>query len=100
MSGGVAHVLDEDGKFAAERCNHEMVDLESFADPGADPAEEALVRGLIERHAMLTGSARARMIVENWNRYRARFVKVMPLEYRKVLAAAAATARSAPAAHA
>jgi glutamate synthase (ferredoxin) len=100
MSGGVAHVLDEDGKFAAERCNREMVALESFVDAGVDPGEEALVRGLVERHALLTGSARAKNILENWNRYRGKFVKVMPLDYRRALAAAAATARTAPGAHA
>ncbi|HEX5000598.1 MAG TPA: glutamate synthase-related protein, partial [Terriglobia bacterium] len=99
MSGGVAHVLDEDGKFAAERCNREMVDLESFTDAGADPSEEALVRALIERHAELTGSSRARAIIESWARYREKFVKVMPFEYRRVLAAAAARRSAAPVAH-
>jgi glutamate synthase domain-containing protein 3 len=87
MSGGVAYVLDEDGSFH-HRCNLDMVDLESFADI----EEEAFVRTLVERHATLTGSTRARTIVENWDSYRTQFVKIMPLEYRRVLEAAAAAA--------
>jgi glutamate synthase (ferredoxin) len=85
MSGGIAYVLDEDGDFP-ERCNAEMVDLESFADAH----EEHLVRGLIERHREQTGSARAARILDNWKLYRDRFRKVMPREYRRVLEAAAA----------
>jgi glutamate synthase (ferredoxin) len=85
MSGGVAYVLDELGDFD-QRCNFEMVDVESFADS----AEEESVRRLIEKHAKLTGSTRAAKILSDWNLYRDRFKKVMPLEYRRVLEAAAA----------
>ncbi len=80
MSGGIAYVIDEDGDFA-QRCNLEMVDLESFTDD----QEEQSVRELIERHAKLTGSRRAVEVLENWQVYRERFQKVMPLEYRRVL---------------
>jgi hypothetical protein len=58
MSGGIAYVLDQDGDFA-ERCNMGMVDLEPFEDA----EEEHLVHSLIEEHAKLTGSARARTVV-------------------------------------
>jgi glutamate synthase (ferredoxin) len=73
MSGGIAYVLDELGDFD-QRCNFEMVDVESFADF----AEEESVRRLIER------------ILNDWVLYRDKFRKVMPLEYRRVLEAAAA----------
>jgi glutamate synthase (ferredoxin) len=85
MSGGIAYVLDEHGDFD-QRCNFEMVDVESFADA----AEEKSIRGLIERHRKLTGSARAAKIIKEWNLYRDKFRKIMPLEYRRVLEAAAA----------
>jgi glutamate synthase (NADPH) large chain len=85
MSGGIAYVLDEDNDFD-QRCNFEMVDLESFADT----AEEQSVRGVIERHAKLTGSSRATRILKEWKLYRDKFRKVMPLEYRRVLEAGAA----------
>ena len=81
MSGGVAYVLDEDGDFA-QRCNLQMVDLEAIEDDG----EEQFVRDLIARHAELTGSTRAQAILEDWKQYRGKLIKVMPLEYRRVLA--------------
>jgi len=82
MSGGIAYVLDEDGDFE-QRCNLGMVALESFAD--AD--EEKTVRGLIEKHAQITGSTRAAKILKDWKLYRDKFRKVMPLEYRRALEA-------------
>ena len=63
MSGGVAYVLDEEGDFA-QRCNLEMVDLESFADAAK---RNAMSRTLIERHARLTGSTRAQEILDEWH---------------------------------
>ncbi|HXP12945.1 MAG TPA: glutamate synthase-related protein, partial [Stellaceae bacterium] len=98
MSGGVAYVYDERGDFAA-RCNTGMVEIEELSgeDGPVDadqPIEFAyslrendvkLLRRLIERHARLTGSPRARAILESWGSARARFVKVMPLEYRRAL---------------
>jgi glutamate synthase (ferredoxin) len=83
MSGGIAYVLNTEGDFA-ERCNLDMVELESFADA----REEHLVYGLIETHHRLTGSVRALQIIENWNQYRDAVIKVMPVEYRRVLEAA------------
>ncbi|MCK6565725.1 MAG: glutamate synthase large subunit [Dehalococcoidia bacterium] len=81
MSGGVAFVLDREGDFR-NRCNLEMVSLE----PLADPEDLELVHGLIERHREYTGSTVARAILEDWQTTSARFVKVMPNDYRRVLA--------------
>jgi glutamate synthase (ferredoxin) len=80
MSGGVAYVVDDNSDFA-QRCNLQMVDLEKLEDP----EEEAFVRGLITRHLEFTNSARAQVILNNWTHYREKFVKVMPLDYRRVL---------------
>jgi glutamate synthase (ferredoxin) len=85
MSGGIAYVLNLDGDFA-ERCNLDMVELETFEDA----KEEHLVHSLIEEHSRLTGSIRARQIVDEWSRFREIMVKVMPIEYRKVLEASGA----------
>jgi glutamate synthase (NADPH/NADH) large chain len=108
MSGGVAYVLDENGVFA-DHCNQAMVELEPIADE--DAAIEALenrggdleahgvvdimhnmtqgdaqrLRTLIERHAQYTGSPRGKEILADWEGYRAKFVKVMPTEYRRAL---------------
>ncbi|MCX7627907.1 MAG: glutamate synthase large subunit [Methylophilaceae bacterium] len=101
MSGGVAYVLDEDGMFA-KRCNLSMVSLEKVesADKCRDTAgehfgqpDEITLKGLIERHAALTGSTRAKAILADWNNARSKFVKVLPHEYKRVLEARAAAAR-------
>jgi glutamate synthase (NADPH) large chain len=81
MSGGIAYVIDEEGDFA-QRCNLQMVDLETLEDA----KEETIVRDLIERHAHFTSSTRARTILEDWMSYREKLVKIMPLDYRRVLA--------------
>jgi glutamate synthase (NADPH/NADH) large chain len=108
MSGGIAYVLDEDKTFA-KRCNLSMVDLEPVEeeeelnerlhhhggdletkgriDVGGDLSrhdEERLMQ-LITNHHGYTGSTRAKHILDNWADYRTRFVKVMPVEYRRAL---------------
>jgi len=108
MSGGVAYVLDHNGTFR-DRCNMAMVDLEPI--PEEDQALEALdhqggdlethgkvdirsdmtrydalrLRSLIEKHLRYTGSSVASTILENWSQYLPRFVKVMPVDYRRAL---------------
>ena len=81
MSGGVAYVFDERGNFAEERCNLGSVDLESI--DGSKDAQ--IVRELIIRHLELTGSRRAKWILENWAETLPRFIKVFPHEYKRVL---------------
>jgi glutamate synthase (ferredoxin) len=81
MSGGIAYVLDEDGDFAS-RCNTETADLEPL-----DDGDKSTVRIMIEEHAELTGSARAAMVLINWEGNANRFVKVMPRDYKRVLQA-------------
>ena len=80
MSGGIAYVYDRDNRFKG-RCNPELVDLEELDDTGADE-----VKLLIAEHAQRTGSLRARNILASWERERQRFVKVMPRDYKRVLA--------------
>jgi glutamate synthase domain-containing protein 3 len=81
MSGGLAFVLDENGEFASRLCNRSGVDL----DPVIDPKDVDLLHKQILRHAELTGSPRARWILENWYAMLPRFVKVFPHEYKRVL---------------
>ena len=42
---------------------------------------------LIENHRHYTGSERAKAVIENWANYLPKFVKVMPVEYRKAMEA-------------
>jgi glutamate synthase domain-containing protein 3 len=80
MSGGIAYVLDEMQLFDT-RCNLDMVDLEYVWQQD----DREVLRTLIERHFKLTASRRAANIIENWNQMVGRFVKVMPIDYRKSL---------------
>ena len=81
MSGGIAYVFDERGDFAEKRCNVASIDLE----PLSDPADMQLVYDLVTRHLELTGSRRARWLLDNWLEVLPRFVKVFPHEYKRVL---------------
>jgi glutamate synthase domain-containing protein 3 len=80
MSGGIAYIYDEDGSFPAN-CNTEMVQI----CPLDDPEEMAEVRELIRRHGLTTGSDRSMRIVDHWDDHVAKFVKVFPNDYRRVL---------------
>jgi glutamate synthase (ferredoxin) len=81
MSGGVAYVLDEPGKFAGN-VNRQMVGLEKVTDA----AEAAVVRAMIERHFVATNSVRARQVLDAWEQKLPLFVKVMPKDYQRMLA--------------
>jgi glutamate synthase (NADPH/NADH) large chain len=108
MSGGIAYVLDEDGSFAG-RCNLAMVELEPVPEedelleklhhhggdiefhgrvdvsPDMTTHDEERLLTLIRNHQRYTGSTRARHIMEHWGDYRPKFVKVMPVEYRRAI---------------
>ncbi|MDF1527717.1 MAG: glutamate synthase-related protein, partial [Sedimenticola sp.] len=108
MSGGIAYVLDEEGSFE-QRCNLSMVELEPIRDE--DDALEALdhqggdletkgrvdvshdmtrfdsirLKQLIQSHLHYTNSSVAQKILDNWTDYLPKFVKVMPVDYRRAL---------------
>jgi glutamate synthase domain-containing protein 2/glutamate synthase domain-containing protein 1/glutamate synthase domain-containing protein 3 len=81
MSGGVAYALDVDSQFE-RRCNKGMVELEPL-----DDADLKTVHDLVRKHYDLTESKLAWRVLSGWKEYGKKFVKVMPVEYRKVLAA-------------
>jgi glutamate synthase (NADPH/NADH) large chain len=82
MSGGIAYVLDPEQTFA-ERCNTEMVELESVIEAG-DITE---LKTLIENHLRYTGSEVAARVLDDWESSLGKFVKVMPTDYKRVLEA-------------
>ena len=81
MSGGFAWVLDEDGRFAS-RCNLDGLELATPSDDDADA-----VHALIEEHVALTRSVKGKSVLSAWSSARAKLVKVVPVEYARVLAA-------------
>lgn len=80
MSGGVAYVLDKD-KDLHKQCNSETFELE----PVEDAADIAELKNLISRHLQYTDSTVARDILDDWDTSLAQFVKVMPIDYKRVL---------------
>lgn len=80
MSGGIAYVYDPAELFDT-RCNLDMVDLEGLWDS----ADQKNLKRLIEAHLLYTGSKTALGILDDWEAKYPQFVKVVPLEYRKVL---------------
>lgn len=82
MSGGIAYILDVDGTFPT-RCNMQMVALEKLESP-----EEIFeVRKAIERYALYTKSKHGENIIQLWDDMAPKFVKVMPKDYKRALAA-------------
>ncbi|MEX2559679.1 MAG: glutamate synthase-related protein, partial [Pirellulales bacterium] len=82
MSGGIAYVLDEQGRFP-NLVNREMVELEDLSDP--DDQERVLE--LVRKHVEHTASVPGRYVLDNWPRLIPSFVKVMPTDYKRALAA-------------
>ncbi|MDR1930751.1 MAG: glutamate synthase large subunit [Treponema sp.] len=80
MSGGIAYVLDTDGGFRYF-LNKGMVELS-----GLDNEEdEHFVKDTVSRHVYWTNSAYAKNILDNWGEYKLKFIKVLPVEYKRAL---------------
>jgi len=80
MSGGIAYVWDSTGSFRP-KVNMEMVELEPLDDRDLE-----YVRGRIEKHVEYTDSSRGREILANWVVEQSKFVKVMPVDYKRAIA--------------
>lgn len=90
MSGGVAFVLNELDKFQS-RCNLGMVELE----PVVSDEDKRQLHEMITSHFLYTGSRNAKRILDGWEAILPKFVKVMPIDYKRVLAERKAAAAKA-----
>jgi glutamate synthase domain-containing protein 2/glutamate synthase domain-containing protein 1/glutamate synthase domain-containing protein 3 len=79
MSGGIAYIYDVEGDFA-DKCNMDMVQLETLLEADADT-----VRELLLNHYRYTKSSVAKEVLDDFSNKMRRFVKVMPLEYKHIL---------------
>lgn len=84
MSGGIAYVYDADADFKY-KYNADMVDLEKLTE-----SDLALINNLLYNHHKYTGSVKARKILDKLSKEIGKFVKVMPIEYKRILAGAKA----------
>jgi glutamate synthase (NADPH) large chain len=80
MSGGVAFVLDDQGKFET-CCNTGMAELEAVVTK----EDKQLLHDLITKHFMYTGSRKAKQVLDAFDATIPKFVKVMPVDYKRVL---------------
>ena len=80
MSGGIAYVLDNDGNLEYF-CNKGMIEL----GPVGDKDDLVELQQMIYNHHLYTRSELAEKILVNWEEYLPKFMKVIPLEYKKVL---------------
>ncbi|MDE0841009.1 MAG: hypothetical protein OSA42_02330, partial [Porticoccaceae bacterium] len=87
MSGGIAYVWDKLGSFP-KMCNTGTFKLETLEQP--DDVEE--LKKMLRNHLLYTGSAVAEHILTHWQTEQLRFVKVMPIDYKRVLQEMAASA--------
>ncbi len=78
MSGGVAYILDEDGTFSS-KCNFEMVSAEELGE-----GDIRLLKEMIKKHTDHTGSPKGIRILNNWEKYEGRFVKVINQQYKAI----------------
>jgi glutamate synthase (NADPH/NADH) large chain/glutamate synthase (ferredoxin) len=92
MSGGIAYVYDEHGAFG-RTCNQSMVELQKVVSP----EDRRELRGLIREHIRHTSSKRARKIIGAWRAELPKFIKVMPIEYKRALEEKRAAAAAKPA---
>ena len=80
MSGGIAYVLDEHQLFDT-LCNLDLVDIE----PVLQPDDTQRLHAMISAHHKWTGSLRAKQILDRWRDMPGKFVKVVPIDYRRAL---------------
>ncbi len=84
MSGGVAYVYTDNPEELRVNCNLELVDLVPLAEVD-DPDYVAELKELVEKHHIYTGSKPAKAIIEDWDTESAKFVQVMPRDYKRAL---------------
>ncbi len=76
MSGGIAFVHD----IAPQRVNMDMVAVEPLG-----PDDQDWLTGILRRHVEETGSTVAQDLLDQGSAGLARFAKIMPTDYRKIL---------------
>jgi len=80
MSGGIAYVLDLDGDFEYF-CNKGMVELSQIRDFD----DQDFIIEMLKKHIHYTDSVVAKDIINRWYEYIPKFVKILPLEYKRAL---------------
>jgi glutamate synthase (NADPH) large chain len=80
MSGGIAYVLNLDGSFNYF-CNHDMVEL----TPAIGLEDQKYIKQQLLNHIHYTESSLAQSILDQWYKFMPKFIKVLPLDYKRML---------------
>lgn len=80
MSGGVAYIYDKNGDFNS-KCNTKMITMEGISDK-----DKSVIESMLRKHINYTGSETASEIIENFDKELGHFIKVIPDDYKKVIA--------------
>lgn len=79
MSGGIAYLYDQDANFK-KRCNPDMIEIQSLKEEDRD-----VVYNLVYNHFKYTASPKAKQIIGALSRELKKFIRVIPLEYKRIL---------------
>ncbi|MBP5194357.1 MAG: glutamate synthase subunit alpha, partial [Lachnospiraceae bacterium] len=80
MSGGIAYVLDEGNKLY-RNLNKQLVSMRSVESK----EDIERLKGIIEKHALATGSKKAKEILDDFDSYIGSFKKIIPVDYQKIM---------------
>ena len=81
MSGGIAYIYDKDNSLK-QRINRGMVDL----DKVETDKESDEIKTMVENYIKYTDSKEAKVLLDDWDATISKFIKVMPVDYKRVLA--------------
>ena len=81
MSGGIAYIYSPEQKLD-KKINYAMVERED--EIAGD--ELAKIKEMITKHLNYTGSKKAERVLANWTKEAEKFVKIIPSEYKKIIA--------------
>ncbi|MCY6957499.1 glutamate synthase large subunit [Clostridium brassicae] len=80
MSGGIAYIFDQDNNFQ-DKCTEKMLEIQELNSK----EDENIVYRLVNNHYKYTDSKKAKEILDNWDSYKTKFKKIIPIAYKAIL---------------
>ncbi|NMD69149.1 glutamate synthase large subunit [Bacillus sp. DNRA2] len=81
MSGGIAYLLSDDHEATKKLCNQEMIEFEALTDA----QEITELKQLVLKHHQYTGSPLANDVLNNWDDFVGKFLKIIPKDYKRMI---------------
>ena len=80
MSGGIAYIYNNQNEYDSKNFNMESIELEKPELQDLD-----IIYELVQNHFTHTNSEISKQILSNWELSKRKFIKVMPIEYKRAL---------------